>query len=139
MKSVVKRSLRRGFTLVELTVVILIIGIVATIAAPKFFQSVNTARDKSANQSLEVVRNAIDLYQANNRVFPGLDDNQVTLKADLSTFLRKEFPTCQAGKNNANVKFSGASPLVATTDPEAWIYNKTTGEVRINDPAYITY
>lgn len=139
MQSRKKSSKRHGFTLVELTVVILIIGIVATIAAPKFFESVNTARDKSAYQSLQVVRDAIDMYQANNRVLPGQDDDQATLKTQLTPFLRKGFPVCQAGKNNADVVFSAADPLVATADAQAWIYNKTTGEVRINHPDYITY
>ena len=139
MKNVVHGRMRRGFTLVELTVVILIIGIVATIAAPKFFDSVSTAKNKSSAQTLEVVRDAIALYQANQDSYPGADGTGATLKTDLTPFLRKEFPTLQVGKKNADIAFSAASPLVVTADPEAWIYNKATGEIRINHADYKSY
>lgn len=135
----ISRRQRRGFTLVELTVVILIIGIVATIAAPKFFDSVSTARNKSSAQTLEVVRDAIQMYQANTTNYPGQDDTPATFKSDLAPFLRGPFPTLQVGKKNADVVFSAVSPLAVTADPQAWIYNKTTGEIRINSADYISY
>lgn len=139
MKTVLRTGSRRGFTLVELTVVILIIGVIATIAAPRFFDSVSSAKNKSAAQTLEVLRNAIELYRANNSSYPGQDDTAATMKTELSAFLRKDFPVCQAGKNNADIKFSTANPIVATADAQAWIYNKTTGEIRINHADYISY
>lgn len=139
MQTCMKRRMRRGFTLVELTVVILIIGIVATIAAPKFFDSVSTARNKSSSQTVEVVRDAVELYQANNTTYPGQDDSAATLKSQLEPFLRKGFPALQVGKANSDVVFSAADPLIVTTDPAAWIYNKTTGEIRINHADYISY
>ena len=139
MKTVVRNRLRGGFTLVELTVVILIIGVIATIAAPRFFDSVGTAKNKSAAQTIEVMRNGIELYRANNSAYPGADGTAATFKTDLATFLRKEFPTCQVGKTNANIVFSAANPITVTADAEAWIYNKTTGEIRINHADYITY
>ena len=139
MKNVVSRRLRRGFTLVELTVVILIIGIVATIAAPRFFDSVGTAKNKSSAQSIEVVRDAIELFRANNSAYPGGDGTAPTLKSDLAQFLRKGFPAAQVGNTNADVFFSAANPLVVAGASEGWIYNKTTGEIRYNHADYITY
>ena len=141
MKVVMKSGLRRGFTLIELTVVILIIGIVATIAAPRFFQSVDKTKESSAKQTIEVVRNAIELFKNNTTTYayPGQAGDQVAMKAELKSYLRKEFPALQLGKLNADIKFSTADPVVFTADPEAWIYNKATGEIRINHADYITY
>lgn len=132
---------RKGFTLVELTVVILIIGVIATIAAPKFFDSLNDAQDKSAAQTLQVVRDAIDLFKANNPAYPGADGLELTLKTDLTAYIRNEFPECQVGLRDDSVKMqTDGGPLSADVDgTTSWLYDNVTGEFRINDAAYINY
>ena len=56
---------KAGFTLVELVVVILILGILAGVAAPKMFQTSATATDNGLRQSLAVIRDAIELHLRN--------------------------------------------------------------------------
>lgn len=128
---------RRGFTLVELTVVVLIIGIIATIAAPKFFDSLADAKDNSAVSNLATIRNAIELYKANNAAYPGTDE--ASFKAAVETLLQNGFPTCPVGNKDATVEFvgTGTDPL-AVTGVKSWIYNRNTGEFRINHADYIT-
>ena len=65
-----KQAARRGFTLVELVIVVLVIGIIAAIAAPKMFDTAGNARTNSTQQSLRTLRNAIELYRANNGSYP---------------------------------------------------------------------
>ena len=138
MKTTNKRT-RTGFTLVELTVVILIIGVIATIAAPRFFDSLTDAQDNSATQSLQVIRDAIELFKANNTGYPGGDAVEATFKNDLANYIRNDFPKCQVGLKDDTVKIVIAGDPLVADGTTSWIYDNVTGEFRINDTAYITY
>ncbi|MDE2081229.1 MAG: prepilin-type N-terminal cleavage/methylation domain-containing protein [Burkholderiales bacterium] len=64
------RARRRGFTLIELLVVMAIIGLLVSIAAPRYFHSVERARESSLQTSLNVMRDAIDKYLADQGHYP---------------------------------------------------------------------
>lgn len=64
-----------GFTLIELIVVLAIVGLLTSIAAPRYFRSVERAREGSLQTSLNVMRDAIDQYAADRDAYPAsLDD-----------------------------------------------------------------
>lgn len=65
-----RRGLHRGFTLIELLVVMAIIATLLAIAAPRYFDHVERAREASLRQSLAVMRDALDKYKADTGRFP---------------------------------------------------------------------
>ncbi|WP_457393611.1 type II secretion system protein [Roseateles sp. P5_E1] len=63
-------KLARGFTLIELIVVMAIVALLAGIAAPRYFHSVDRARENSLKSSLRVMREAIDHFAADRGRYP---------------------------------------------------------------------
>ncbi len=59
-----------GFTLVELLVVMLIIGLLLSIAVPRYFHTVAKARETVLRQDLLILREAIDKYLADLNQYP---------------------------------------------------------------------
>src|SRR5947207_4061978 len=63
MRNVLTTRGRKGFTLVELAVVIIIIGILAAFAVPRFLDSVERSKAGEALNYLSAVRSAMERYQ----------------------------------------------------------------------------
>ena len=131
------RRRRAGFSLVELVVVILVLGIIAAVATPKMFDTASSARTSGTQQSLSVLRSAIDLYRTQNSAYP----TAATLKTALATYLRGPFPAPQVGANqNNNVVVTTQSPITTVVAGGAgWVFNETTGDVAVNDAAGIAW
>jgi len=66
---------QQGFTLLELMIVMIIIGILAAIAVPAYLQSVRKAKEAVLREDLHVMRSAIDAYTVDKQKAPqALDD-----------------------------------------------------------------
>ena len=134
---------RRAFTLFELVVVIMILGILAAIAVPRMLDTSQQATENTARQSLGVIRTAIDHYAAEHKgKWPGADGQETTLKSDLVNYLRgTDFPKCPIGeaKNSAVRMLAGsgsiASSIGATASTQSWVYQYETGDLHINSTA----
>lgn len=131
---------RSGFTLVELVVVIMILGVLAAVAVPRLFSTTKTATDGGVKQSLAVVRDAIERFSAENGgTMPGADGNEATFKNDLKNYLRagQAFPKCPIGAKNDQVRIeTSGNPLSGDAAPtKGWAYDNKSGQFIANSNA----
>jgi len=68
MRSIIKND--HGFTLIELMVVIIVLGILASIAIPRFLGVKEQARDVEAEALGRNIRTAMEAYYQNNSGYP---------------------------------------------------------------------
>jgi general secretion pathway protein G len=68
----------RGFTLIELMVVMAIIAVLLTIAAPRYFNHLERAKEATLRQTLAVVRDAIDKFHGDTASYPDSIEDLVT-------------------------------------------------------------
>jgi general secretion pathway protein G len=69
------RTAEQGFTLLELMIVMVVIGILAAIAIPSYLSSVRSAKEAVLREDLHAMRSAIDSYTVDKQKAPqSLDD-----------------------------------------------------------------
>ena len=135
----------RGFSLVELVIVIVISGVIGAIAIPRMTRGANNAGSSALKANLQVLRNAIELYRAeHDDAFPTVAnfENQMLQYSNAAGDTFNTSPNTATGvvygpylaaipevpvgpqKGATGVAASGSE---AATD--GWIYNATTGTI----------
>ena len=70
---------QRGFSLIEIMVVVVILGILASIVVPKILGRPDEARVVKAKQDVLAIQNALDLYKLDNGFYPSTDQGVMAL------------------------------------------------------------
>ncbi|MDX3882958.1 MAG: type II secretion system major pseudopilin GspG [Sphingomonas sp.] len=85
-----RRSAEHGFTLVELMVVIVIIGLLTTIVAINVLPSGDKARVEKAKADISLLEQAMEMYRLDNLTYPGTADGLQALVAPPASLTRPE-------------------------------------------------
>ena len=141
----------RGFSLIELVIVVVIMGIISAIAIPRLSRGARNAGASAVKGNLATLRNAIELYAAeHDGNYPG-----ATIALQLTQYSNatggttsatktatevygpylKEIPPLPVGtnKDDANIDVVSATPTGLTTN--GWWYSAATQTIRANLPA----
>ena len=78
----------KGFTLIELMVVMVIIWLLAATVVPKFFGQVDKAMQQDAQAQIELLGQALDLYRLEKHKYPTSDEGLEAIKS----YLKKSIP-----------------------------------------------
>jgi general secretion pathway protein G len=76
-----RRARSRGFTLIEIMVVVVILGILAAIVVPNIMDAPDKARVAKAKQDVQMIESALELYKLDNYVYPSTQQGLQALVA----------------------------------------------------------
>lgn len=74
-----------GFTLIEIMVVVIILGLLAVLVAPRVIGRLATAKDKAARAQIELFGTALDTYRLDNGMYPTTEQGLEALWARPTT------------------------------------------------------
>jgi general secretion pathway protein G len=83
-----------GFTLLELLVVIVIIGLLAGYVAPRYFSQVGKSETQVARVQVDAFEKALDQYRLEKRRYPSAEEGLVAIQP----YLKKSLPTDPWGR-----------------------------------------
>jgi general secretion pathway protein G len=95
MRSGKNQDFTKGFTLVELLVVLAILALLLTLAVPRYFSGIERAKEATLRQDLNTLRESIDKFYADTGQYPNKLEDLVARK-----YIRK-LPIDPMTENNA--------------------------------------
>ena len=137
--------MKRGFSLVELMIVVAVLGILAAIVVPQFLGYSTQAREAVAKDSLALLRGAIELYTAqHDDVPPGYRDDDVATPPRAIVFYRQLILENRYLSEMPENPFNDLTTVKIIGDSEAfparglggfgWVYQPATKTIALDWP-----
>jgi len=134
-----KAASRKGFTLIEILIVVIILGILAAIVIPQFTNASDDARKSSVASQLQTLRSAVELYKLHHGDSYPLDDGglderiatggvwnwELLLTTTLSYDSRTVGPYLQQTPSNPMNNLNGMSINTADISGDGWAIDET--------------
>ena len=121
---------KRGFTLIELMIVVAIIGILAAIAIPKFSNLITKSNEANTKGNLGAIRSALSIYYGDMEGwYPG--DTLATLTTNskyMSNVPISKLPSVTA-LNPGHPDSSAVTGATGNSDAGGWVYDNTSTDV----------
>jgi len=146
-------SQRRGFTLIEVLIVVVILGILAATVLPQFTASAESAKESSAVQNLQTLRGQVELYRLQHlNKYPGQGStlaadflNAMLLSSDeagttgpigtkpLGPYINRQFPpNPYTSARGVKIVADVAAAVPDDSKTDGWFYNPATGQIKLN-------
>ena len=122
------RKIKKGFTALELLIVVAIIGVLAITVVPKIINSLNKAKVAKVAQKLELIRLKLSFEENLAETFPDLKTNDPNLKNSFDVKPTESFSFNDEGYGETD------NIVIFRDNKGGWIYNIENGEVYANLP-----
>jgi len=121
-------SSKKGFTLIELVLVIAVIAILAAVVAPRFMKQMPKAQDSATKANLQNMRTALDVYVAEGKPWPRtVGELNTALRTTMRSIPYESVNRNKTKNNDFRYGYNGAG---------GWYYrrvaNSTDYEIRLN-------
>ncbi len=157
-----EKMTRRGVNLVELLLVVIILGIIASIAIPRASRGARVTSHSELVNCLAILRTAIEEYAADHEGrFPGTNPDRTAGDSSLfavqltkftsvtgevsdirtsthqfGPYVRRGIPAVPVGKHRGSwhvaIDIDHLMPTINPREPAGWIYNPLTGDLIAN-------
>jgi general secretion pathway protein G len=134
------RQTRRAFSLIELVIVIIILGVISAIAIPRMISGADNADVTAMQADLAVLRSAMEMCRYEHAGFPAdaveFVDWMTTTVSGKGPYIIKIPPLktgAQSGETAVKIITNDPPLLGDVSAGFGWLYNATTGGIFAND------